>query len=97
MLTKHWRSQLGEKVKKQSSSWLQQSKNFFSFKVDKTEELKSLNAELQHLSPASQSTMQTLIQNSQLKREIKLPEQDFLLAQIAAYAYLVPEERPYQI
>lgn len=97
MLNKRWRSQLGEKVKTTSTSWLQQSKNFFSINMSKEDELKTINIGLHKLSPATQNTMQTLIQNSQLKREIKLPEQDFLLAQIAAYAYLPPEERPYQI
>lgn len=95
MLTKNRRSNLTTTLSTKTQTLLQNSKSLFS--ISKEKELQELKSEFSSLSPSTELTMSTLIQNSTLKREIKLPEQDFLLAQITAYSYLPPEKRPYQL
>lgn len=71
------------------------SKALFSF--SKEQELKAVENELKSIAPATKNTLFTLIRNSELKKKIVLPPKDELCAQITGFAYLSPEERPYQI
>lgn len=96
-LTGKRREALGSELSSQTSQLWQQGKDFFLKGISPQAEISSLKTELQNLSPQTQDTFQTLISNARFQKEIALNQQDALLAQIAAYAYLPPEKRPYQI
>lgn len=81
---------------KTSTLW-QQGKEFVAQNFSAQEEINTLRGELNNISPSTQDTLQTLITNAKFEKEISLNEKDAILAKIAAYAYLSPEKRPYQI
>lgn len=76
---------------------IQKSKNFFSDAFPKNKELKSIEKNLTELSPTTKDTLTTLIKNSKISKNIVLPLEDELCAQVTRYAYYEPEQRPYQI
>lgn len=49
------------------------------------------------LSPSAKTSLKTLVSNSKLQSKVHLPQRDQLLAEITAYSYLSPEQRPYQV
>ena len=96
MQVKKWRDSLSNYFSQTKEKLWNQTQNFF-WNTSHQAELWAIENEIKSLTPSWQATVATLMQNSQLKRNIELPPQDELLAKITWYSYLPPEKRPYQI
>lgn len=95
MLIKKRRERLQSQVSSKTQELFHRGKT--ALQIDQQQEFAEIQKQLQSLTPSTQLSLQTLVKNSKLESEISLPERDALLAEITAYSYLTPEQRPYQV
>lgn len=95
MLNNHRRKSIQSTISQKAQELLSRGQSALT--IDHEQELSEIKNQIKNLTPSTQDSLQTLIKNSKLESEIKLPERDALLAQITAYSYLSPEKRPYQV
>ena len=81
MQVKKWRDSLSNYFSQTKEKIWNQTQNFF-WNTSHQAELWAIENEIKNLTPSWQATVATLMQNSQLKKNIELPSQDELLAKI---------------